>query len=70
MIEAGWELDIYSDQNQEAIMSIFGEVELDEETNLPVDLKPKRGRPALSKPKPQVEKPPMRQGPPSSSMRK
>ena len=59
MLENGWEIDIYSDDQQEAIMSIFGEVELDEETNLPIDLQPKRGRPVVPKPKPNVPRPPM-----------
>jgi hypothetical protein len=45
LLENGYEVDIFSDQLGEAIMSKFGEHELDEETKLPVTLEPKRGKP-------------------------
>lgn len=59
MLENGFEIDLFSDTNQEAIMSKFGMVELDDKTKLPVGLESKRGKPQISKPKPDISQPPM-----------
>ena len=59
LLEAGFEIDIYSAKLGEAVMSKIGNIELDE-NGLPFGLEPKRGGAPIEKPKPQQPRPPMR----------
>ena len=59
LLENQWDVELYSDANQEAIMSKFGAHELDSDTQLPVGLEPKKGHPIIDKPRPDVPRPPM-----------
>ena len=59
LLENQWDVELYSDANQQAIMSKFGAHELDQDTELPVGLEPKKGSPIVEKPKPDVVRPPM-----------
>ena len=57
-LENGWEVDVYSDNKGEAIMSILGHSELDDEGKA-MDLEPKKGGPHIEKPRPDQSQPPM-----------
>ena len=59
MLENGWTLELFSESNQQAIMSKFGVIALDDSTKLPVELEPKHGPPVVPKPKPNIPQPPM-----------